>query len=261
MYAICSPDPVLAPSKVIPGYPPELEPIVLKALEKDRNVRFKSCDEMLRALDALPQHLRVSSDSDVAAFVTSLFGDKRIEQRRKIEEATTRVEAGAAAGIWPSPDVTSQVTGRRSLASLTNSQELSGLPTGLQNSATRNRLFGVLGLAALAVSGGVLFSALTGKKDGEVRVVEAPVPTPVAVVSAPPAAPTAPPAQASAATVDLDELPTTNGAKKGKTTTTTSSSSTTKSAAPAATTSTPATKAPPKTTTKKSNDFKMDAGF
>src|SRR5690606_22967044 len=37
MYNICSPDPVIPPSAVVDGYAPELEPIVLKALAKDRN--------------------------------------------------------------------------------------------------------------------------------------------------------------------------------------------------------------------------------
>src|SRR5690606_29344906 len=68
MFAICSPDPVVPPSKVVADYPPELEQIVLCALEKDRSKRFATCDEMLRALDALPSHLRASSDADVATF-------------------------------------------------------------------------------------------------------------------------------------------------------------------------------------------------
>lgn len=271
MYAICSPDPVLAPSKVVPGYPPELEPIVLKALAKDRNHRFASCDEMLRALDGLPPSLRLSSDSDVATYVNSLFGDKRAEQRRKIDEATAQVEAGALQGIWPPNETQSQVTNRRSLGSMTNSQELSGLPTGLYASGAKNRWIGIAGLGALAISGGVLANAVTDRSTPEVRVVAPPVPPPVvSVAPAESAAIAESPAIAErAAVVDpssrkeeplaLDSLPRAAESPKSEGSPSTGSkASTTTSGNTAPPARTAPKDAPAK---KKSNDFKMDAGF
>ncbi|HOU91019.1 MAG TPA: serine/threonine-protein kinase, partial [Polyangiaceae bacterium] len=54
MYSICSPEPVVAPSKIIQGYPLPLEKVVLQALAKDPAKRFATANDLLRALDALP---------------------------------------------------------------------------------------------------------------------------------------------------------------------------------------------------------------
>ncbi len=184
MYNICAPTPVMAPSKVVPDYPPELEPIVLKALAKDRDERYATCDELLRALDALPAHLRASSDADVARFVRGLFGERREESRRALESAIERANAlnatGAAfAGIEPISSVgsvPSSPSGRRPVASMSGTGELSGIPN--MPPSRRTKWLGFAALGALAVSGGVLFQAMTAKsatdsRDEELRLIEA----------------------------------------------------------------------------------------
>jgi eukaryotic-like serine/threonine-protein kinase len=167
MFAICSPDPVVPPSKVVAEYPPELELIVLKALEKDRDKRFMTCDEMLRALDSLPSHLRASSDADVAEFVTRLMGERRTEQRQRLEAALARAEEG---GLLPSNDGQGW-NGRPAFG--TGSQEVSGIPEAVSH-GSRNRLIGVAGLVALVLSGGILVQAIRSRADAprEVRVIE-----------------------------------------------------------------------------------------
>jgi eukaryotic-like serine/threonine-protein kinase len=181
MFAICSPDPVVPPSKVVAEYPPELELIVLKSLEKDRDKRFFTCDEMLRALDSLPSHLRASSDADVAEFVTRLMGERRTEQRQRLEAALARAEEG---GLTNNGEGHGNWNGRPGFG--TGSQEVSGLPEGMSH-GSRNKLIGVAGLVALVLSGGILVQAIRSRSDvpREVRVIEvadkekAP-PTPVA---------------------------------------------------------------------------------
>lgn len=193
MFAICSPDPVVPPSKVIPGYPPELEPIVLRALEKDRNLRFASCDELLRALDSLPPHLRASSDGDVAAYVNSVLADKRLEQRQRIEAAIARADAGGEAA-WTGYSDVSGFTGRNPFTG-TGVHELSGVPFAADPHATRTRIIGLAGIVALALSGAILFQALVSREPPprEVRVIEVNDPPP----AKPPqeAAPLPPPAE------------------------------------------------------------------
>jgi serine/threonine-protein kinase len=54
MYNICAPQPVMPPSKVIPDYPADLEAVILKALAKDKDKRFASANDMLKALDGPP---------------------------------------------------------------------------------------------------------------------------------------------------------------------------------------------------------------
>ncbi len=172
MYNICSKDPVVAPTAVVEGYPKELEKVLLQALEKDRDKRFASCDEMLRALDSLPSHLRVGSDADVADFVKELMADRRAEQRRRIDEAIAKAEASPS-GAWSGLDTN---TGR---ISITTTPDLSGVTAAHDKQVMRNRLIGAAGLVALAISGGVLAAVMmSGGQDSQMepRVVEAPDP-------------------------------------------------------------------------------------
>lgn len=213
MYNICSPEPVVAPSKVNPEFPKELEPIVLKALEKDRDKRYSSCDEVLRALDSLPPELRVSSDGDIAAFVSEVMGDRRAEQRKRIEDAIIRADSAIESGVWSGTDMASGVQGRQSTPT-TGSFELTGVPRGLHPLVFRNRLLGIAGLVALAVVGSVLTTLVLseGAPAPELRMLEAPEPPPEAPSTA---------ARAETETVaslsELEEVPdpSESGAKNG----------------------------------------------
>jgi len=199
MYNICSKDPVVSPSSVIEGYPAELERILLKALEKERDKRFSSCDEMLRALDALPSHLRVGSDADVGHFVRELKAERRAEQKRRIDEALARADASPS-GAWAAAELTGRV-------SVTTTPDLSGVTGGMERQALRNRWIGAAGLVALAISGGVLAAVMLSRNPPatqEVRVIDAAEPP--APGSAAPQGP-AHPAGEPAGEVTLDQLP------------------------------------------------------
>ncbi len=174
MYNICSPDPVVPPSAVVDGYAPELEPIVLKALAKNRDERYPSCDAFFRALGQLPAHLRVGSDADVGRFVQELLGDRRAEQKRRLDEALARADANPN-GNWPSGPGTGRI--QMSTISGTGTQELSGLASGVHKQTLRNRLFGAAGLVGLAISGGALAVMVLDRNEPpqpEIRIIEAP---------------------------------------------------------------------------------------
>lgn len=192
MYNICSPDPVVPPSRVRADYPKELEPIVLKALEKDRGKRYGSADEMLRALDALPSHLRVSSDADVAAFVQQVLGDTQAQQRARIDEAIARADAAGDSGLWGGTDQSHIRAGSGS----TETFELTGVPALLHSSLWRNRLLGLVGLMALLIASSVLVTLILREPQptpAELSLPEEPTQTPAARASeAPPAALAAP---------------------------------------------------------------------
>jgi eukaryotic-like serine/threonine-protein kinase len=180
MYNICSPEPVVAPSRVRPEFPKELEPIVLKALEKDREKRFASCDEMLRALDALPSHLRVASDADTAAFLSRVLGDKQAQQRQRIDEAIARADSATESGLWPGPDAVSQV--RAGGSGATGSYELTGVAHHLHPQVVRNRILGVVGLFALVAAGTVLTTLVLRQAPpavpSEIKLPDAPLEAP-----------------------------------------------------------------------------------
>jgi serine/threonine-protein kinase len=69
------------PSQLVADYPPELEAIVLKALEKDVSCRYQTAEELERALTKfLIAHGRLITDRDITGLVTATLGP-RIEQR------------------------------------------------------------------------------------------------------------------------------------------------------------------------------------
>ena len=196
MYNICSPEPVVAPSRVRPDFPKELEPIILKALEKDREKRFGSCDEMLRALDGLPSHLRVGSDADVAAFVSKILGPTRAAQRARIDDAIARADTAGESGLWSGPDQSQVRPGNGA----TGTFEITGVPAGLHPTVLRNRILGGVGLAAIVAAGSVLATLV-------LRAPPPPPPEEVSLPEAPVAPPAAPAIEKAAASTDAADVP------------------------------------------------------
>jgi serine/threonine-protein kinase len=66
------------PSVVVPGYPRELEAIVLTAMANDPNARFQTAQEMIEALDAFAVRAKLTgSNTAMGRFMVQLFGSKR----------------------------------------------------------------------------------------------------------------------------------------------------------------------------------------
>jgi serine/threonine-protein kinase len=92
LFAITAPEPVIPPRKFLPDYPQALQDVVLKALEKDRDLRYGSASELQKALDkALPPTAR-GSDEEVGAFVLSLFNEQRNQSQATLSEALERAD-------------------------------------------------------------------------------------------------------------------------------------------------------------------------
>lgn len=67
-------DPPQEPRKVITDYPPQLEDLLMKALEKDRNQRFVSAQEMQHMLERfIHEQGEFLSDRDIGNYVARLF--------------------------------------------------------------------------------------------------------------------------------------------------------------------------------------------
>jgi serine/threonine protein kinase len=74
---------------------PELEAIVLKALDKDRDKRFESASEMQRAIDTLAASIgQTTTDDDVAAFVRKAVGDALEKRGTALREAIATADTG-----------------------------------------------------------------------------------------------------------------------------------------------------------------------
>jgi serine/threonine protein kinase len=67
---------VPAPTFVDPEFPPELEAIIMRALEVDRNDRYQNCDHMYRELDAFAQEYGFQASARrISAFMNEMFGE------------------------------------------------------------------------------------------------------------------------------------------------------------------------------------------
>jgi serine/threonine-protein kinase len=73
------------PSWVKPGYPAELERIVMKALGKDREDRFQTAREMQAALEEFVRHERIRvSTIALQHFMQELFTEKLLAQKEEL---------------------------------------------------------------------------------------------------------------------------------------------------------------------------------
>jgi len=177
MYNICAPQPVMPPRKVVPNYPLELEQVVIKALSKDADKRYQTANELLKALDQLPQAQRASTDEDVGKFVMGLFGDKKAERHAQMSEALVRAEeiarSRAAQPLTNTPEpmrqsVHSQVSYVTRTGVTANdlsgaNSNATGTMTGVGQISPRRKLVMGAAIAALALLAGGLLAALKSR--------------------------------------------------------------------------------------------------
>lgn len=101
MRAICL-EPVVPPSRVVDGYPRELERVCMRALAADATERHETAQSMRRdLLDALSVLGKGEMRSDLADVMALLFEDRVEEKRDLLRE----VERGAAPANIPAGEV------------------------------------------------------------------------------------------------------------------------------------------------------------
>ncbi|WP_437636621.1 protein kinase domain-containing protein [Sorangium sp. So ce854] len=100
----------LPPRELNGAIHPELEKIILKALEKDRENRFSTCAEMQRAVDQVASSLgEPTTDEDVAAFVRLAIGETQARRAQELRDAIAAVDAGAAQNSEPRPVISPEL--------------------------------------------------------------------------------------------------------------------------------------------------------
>jgi serine/threonine protein kinase/tetratricopeptide (TPR) repeat protein len=84
---------VAPPSTLVPGYPPELERIVLRALARDANQRYQTALELQRDLEVLARSLRLDvSPTSLAKFMEATFREELDAWRAAEQSGVTQAE-------------------------------------------------------------------------------------------------------------------------------------------------------------------------
>jgi serine/threonine protein kinase len=96
--------PIKAPTAIWAEYPPGLERIVLKALERDVDLRYQTTEEMGRALQMwLATERAMVADSDIGALVASALGSRVAERQKAVEASLTAIDSPTEAAVEPRP--------------------------------------------------------------------------------------------------------------------------------------------------------------
>ena len=88
IHAITTDEPVAPPSTLSENFPPELERVLLKALEKDVDKRWASAEEMSTALQqAVPEAFGDTGRAQLSAFMENAVGDRKAARREAVRRA------------------------------------------------------------------------------------------------------------------------------------------------------------------------------
>jgi tRNA A-37 threonylcarbamoyl transferase component Bud32 len=98
------------PSELVEAYPPLLEPIVLKALNKEADCRFADARELFEALaQAVPEAFQPGFESEVASFLEQVVGDRGAESKARLRVAQQALDAAGkeSTAVSAEPDLAS----------------------------------------------------------------------------------------------------------------------------------------------------------
>jgi serine/threonine-protein kinase len=171
--------PIRPPSSVLADYPPALERIVLKALERDADARYQTAEEMGRALQMwLASERTMVTDSDMAELIRSTLGDRIAARAKAVEDALVAVDSPE---IEAEPEEEPAPEQKNGVETLSGSAA-STLPGNQLPRASRKPLWAGLASVAVAASHHI---AIAGKRAAQ-KAPSSPVAS--AVVAAPPVA-------------------------------------------------------------------------
>jgi serine/threonine-protein kinase len=164
------------PSRIREGYPEELERIVMRALEKDKDARFQSGREMQAALEDFVRHERIPvSNIALTRFMQSLFEEKLASHKKDL------IEGKQLADLIELRRQSDEPPGRESEPGATRSAlgVLSTPPAAARtvtdvNAASRKNSNGIIAALAIAATLGASGVAYWQHKQKVASVVEMP---------------------------------------------------------------------------------------
>ena len=153
------------PARVLPDYPQRLAPIVLKALERDRKLRYQTAEELQHALEQfLVDERMMISHAAVGKLVQKVLRPRLDQQDQALQKALVAADGMVQGGLVPSASPQpSRGTGRISDAS-----HPAAMSSPFQPKVESGRrapigavLFGALGVASAV--GAIVWTSLQAK--------------------------------------------------------------------------------------------------
>ncbi|HEY3494624.1 MAG TPA: serine/threonine-protein kinase [Polyangiaceae bacterium] len=223
---LCSSRPAKPPSSFCPDYPPALELVVLKALNKDPNFRYATAHEFLCALEeALPNSLEGNAEARISEFMKELCGARGVERRKQIRLAGELLDQRRA---LTGTMTTATATGGSTSAVMLDGVHRTGAstiqpgtsPTG-QNPlqpVARRRFDKAVWIAIAAVAASVaVFATRTRDAHEEPRAAAVAPPPAAPLTAAPVETPKAEAAPSASAAAEIDDESELEGGKRKKT--------------------------------------------
>ncbi len=94
---IISEKPPISPTDLTDCYPEALEKVVMRALEKDRNKRYSSAEELLEALEeAVPEAFEPGVEREIQEYLENLFSDRISKTTAQIRAAEEMAEQSSS---------------------------------------------------------------------------------------------------------------------------------------------------------------------
>ncbi|MEO8800326.1 MAG: serine/threonine-protein kinase [Polyangiaceae bacterium] len=177
------------PSQVLANYPPALERIVMRALEKDRDERYQSARDMQSDLEAFIRDERVAvSTVAMNAFMQKLFEDKLASQKEALMQGKQLAEIIDAQSEPPPPPSEYELGApRASQASILSMPAASRTVTEIDaNRPAKSKVPWVIAALAILVGGGALGGLFYVKHQNAVKAQQAVAATTIATPHAAP---------------------------------------------------------------------------
>jgi serine/threonine protein kinase len=139
------------PSLVKPGYPPDLERVVMKALTKNRDERYQSAREMQHDLEEFVRNHRIAvSALSISRWMQSMFEDKLAAQKEALQDVKQLADIIASQASQQS-DRLSMLDG--SLLTTSTGLAAAGTLSGITEAPKKRGIGLWLGLGVLLIAG------------------------------------------------------------------------------------------------------------
>ena len=205
-------EPVPALTSIVPGLSSALSNVVMRALDRNADLRFPSCAQFADALEAAATGKEsIATPRELAAYVTEVLGDEVSAQRDAVRAWIARSEPSQVEAAKPANSPSTSVSAAAMSLPGLDAAQAAALS---QHSAPKGRspawLFLLVGLLLLLVGGGsFMFARQTNPNNGAAVPTPSPLvaagTAPSAVLVAPPPEPvaSAPSAPSAAASVEV----------------------------------------------------------